>query len=283
MAATCRFILARPDPYAGHAHEGDPRQVLRRFPGAAVSAHVLLHTYSVSFFFLRQTSTIWRLGSTHRHPARFQARCLSHGADAPVSPSTGGLAGRVPQDGHGGAAAAEPFSTADLGFTPECLEIVADAMPYFRPYSPITLFYHALDSMKLVTGLPWWAVVAGATVTARLLMMPVVIYTMKNGARMALVKPEMDAIQARFKSEQRSDPGVISRMRAACQLVNCCLRRAWQRRGSGSIPARCAGIDGTIQRKPDENAARPTNSGLTTAARSAAQALTPVGCRSFMW
>ena len=95
----------------------------------------------------------------------------------------------------------------ELDFAPEAVEIVADAMPYFRPYSPITLLYHSLESLHFATGLPWWAVVAGATVSARLLMMPVVIYTMKNGAKMAQMKPEMDAIQARFKSEQRTDPG----------------------------------------------------------------------------
>jgi YidC/Oxa1 family membrane protein insertase len=115
--------------------------------------------------------------------------------------------------GGGGAAAAAAEGSVALDALPsvETVELVTEAMPYFRPYSPVTLMYNLLDTVHAVSGMPWWATVAVCTLTARTCLLPVIVYTMKNGAKMALMKPEMDAVQTRFKAEQRSDPGAQER------------------------------------------------------------------------
>lgn len=103
----------------------------------------------------------------------------------------------------------------------EGMVIVEEAMPYFWPYTPVTLMYNLLDTVHTMSGLPWWATVASCTLTARFCLLPVIVYTMKNGAKMALMKPEMDAVQARYKAEQRSDPGAQPRFqRDAAALMS---------------------------------------------------------------
>ena len=110
----------------------------------------------------------------------------------------------------GGAAAAESLPS---------VELVAEAIPYFRPYSPATIMCNTLEAVHTTTGLPWWATVAVCTLTARTCLLPVIVYTMKNGAKMALMKPEMDAVQARFKSEQRTDPTAQARFQRDAQAL----------------------------------------------------------------
>lgn len=110
----------------------------------------------------------------------------------------------------GGAAVAEALPA---------VEIVTEAIPYFRPYSPATIMCNTLEAVHTTTGLPWWATVAACTLTARACLLPVIVYTMKNGAKMALMKPEMDAVQARFKAEQRTDPTAQARFQRDAQAL----------------------------------------------------------------
>ena len=118
-------------------------------------------------------------------------------------------------DTGGGAAAAEGAAAAADALP--SVELVTEAMPYFRPYSPATIMCNTLEAVHTTTGLPWWATVAVCTLTARTCLLPVIVYTMKNGAKMALMKPEMDAVQARFKAEQRTDPTAQERFQRDAQ------------------------------------------------------------------
>ena len=113
-------------------------------------------------------------------------------------------------------AAALPPADAIPG---EAVEIVAEAMPYFRPYSPVSIVCNLLETVHTTTGLPWWATVATCTLSARFCMLPVIVYTMRNGAKMAIMKPEMDAVQARFKAEQRTDPKAQERFQRDAQAL----------------------------------------------------------------
>ena len=58
----------------------------------------------------------------------------------------------------GGAAVAEALPA---------VEIVTEAIPYFRPYSPATIMCNTLEAVHTTTGLPWWATVAACTLTTR--------------------------------------------------------------------------------------------------------------------
>jgi|EP01047_Picozoa_sp_COSAG01_P021278 hypothetical protein len=135
------------------------------------------------------------------------------------------------QHRHGHSAAEAPIAvgphvTTDAGVA------ISEAMPYFRPYSPITLLCTGLENAKALSGLPWWGVVVGATLAARVLLVPIAVYTMKNGARVAQMKPEMDAVQARLRSEQQSDPGARRTHRVAVSCCNFCDVAQRHRRGS---------------------------------------------------
>ena len=124
------------------------------------------------------------------------------------------------EEGSGAADAvlAEPASGA-AALPGEAVEIVAEAMPYFRPYSPVSIVCNLLETVHTTTGLPWWATVATCTLSARVCMLPVIVYTMRNGAKMAIMKPEMDAVQARFKAEQRTDPKAQERFQRDAQAL----------------------------------------------------------------
>lgn len=111
------------------------------------------------------------------------------------------------------------FGKDEVASSVESSQAVVAAIPHFLPYSPISLLCGALDCFKCYTGLPWWATIAGATLSTRLLLIPVVIYTMRNGANMARMKPEMEMVQARFQSEQRSDPQAKARFQRDMQAL----------------------------------------------------------------
>ena len=57
-----------------------------------------------------------------------------------------------------------------------------------------------LVALHDASGLPWWQVISGVTLTVRTLLLPLVVYQMKNTARLALVKPEMEMITKRWKA-----------------------------------------------------------------------------------
>ena len=63
-------------------------------------------------------------------------------------------------------------------------EIVADIAPQYPWYTaPVNGVQFMMETVHDVSGLPWWATVVVTTLSARVLILPIVVYTMKNGAK----------------------------------------------------------------------------------------------------
>ena len=65
-----------------------------------------------------------------------------------------------------------------------------------------------LDFVHLYTGMPWWLSIVAATLAVRSLLLPLAIFQYRNGARMTLMRPEMQALNDRFKAKGASIEGV---------------------------------------------------------------------------
>ena len=65
-----------------------------------------------------------------------------------------------------------------------------------------------LDFIHLYTGLPWWLSIVAATLAVRTLLLPLAIFQYRNGARMTLMRPEMQALNDRFKAKMANVEGV---------------------------------------------------------------------------
>jgi hypothetical protein len=58
-----------------------------------------------------------------------------------------------------------------------------------------------VDALHLATGLPYWATIVCITISLRTIMLPLAIGTMRNSARMAVMKPEMELVTERMKND----------------------------------------------------------------------------------
>jgi len=79
-------------------------------------------------------------------------------------------------------------------------------------YTPASGMYHLLTFIQTSTGMPWWAVVAVSTITARTVLFPIVVHTMRSAGRMQKMKPEMDKLQARMTAAKRDGPAAQQRV-----------------------------------------------------------------------
>jgi YidC/Oxa1 family membrane protein insertase len=80
------------------------------------------------------------------------------------------------------AAGGEPIlSAADLG------------------YYPSELVMQGVELLHQTTGLPYWATIVGITFALRTMLLPVAFKAMRNSARMANMKPELEILQERMK------------------------------------------------------------------------------------
>lgn len=66
---------------------------------------------------------------------------------------------------------------------------------------PIQYMMYFLEHIHTVSGVPWWATIVGATVAMRTLMFPLSVMTVKNTAKLTLVRPEMELVQAKMKED----------------------------------------------------------------------------------
>lgn len=76
---------------------------------------------------------------------------------------------------------AEVFSVSDLG------------------YAPSDLVMQGVELIHQTSGLPYWATIVAITFTARSLLLPLALTAMRNSARMANCKPELDIIKERME------------------------------------------------------------------------------------
>jgi len=83
--------------------------------------------------------------------------------------------------------------------SPHAMVTVADVVegisdPSPMGWSPPALAEAAIVAIHGYFGLEWWMSIGAITLSLRLLLFPVVVYQMKNIARLNLVKPEMEVI-----------------------------------------------------------------------------------------
>ena len=132
----------------------------------------------------------------------------SEGTVAPWSesaPSSGALPDAAPPvelipvpdvGGDAAAAAGENAASAAAELLPEL------------GYYPSHLVMQGIEGLHLTTGLPYWATIVVTTIGLRSLMLPLAFRTMRNSARMAVLKPELQLVMDRMKQDpaSSSDP-----------------------------------------------------------------------------
>lgn len=110
-----------------------------------------------------------------------------------VSPAVGDVVGDIPVAGDGLVDAAVA---------------VAGAVPEIG-WSPKFMVMQLIDNMHSFAGIPYWESIIAITLALRLIMLPLAIKGVANGARMALLKPEMQKVQDAFNKDPNStDPRV---------------------------------------------------------------------------
>lgn len=102
-------------------------------------------------------------------------------------------------------------SANDTAAAQAAVDAVA-AVPEFSPYSPLHILMQGIDYIHITADLPWWAAIISATVAMRIVIAPIAIKSIQNSSRMAVLKPEMVKIQARFKGN--TDPTIVKRQQA---------------------------------------------------------------------
>ena len=70
------------------------------------------------------------------------------------------------------------------------------------------------------SGLPWWATIVATTAAARLLIFPIQMQTSKNMAKLARIKPQIDAISEKVKAgyAKKTEAGMAEAARAQEEL-----------------------------------------------------------------
>ncbi len=86
-------------------------------------------------------------------------------------------------------------------------------------YNPAHLALSALGAVHDQTALPWWVTIAATTIALRVALLPAAVYSIRNNAQIAALKPQMDAIKLRTRAAQASGLSVeTARAEEAAQL-----------------------------------------------------------------
>ncbi|EQC27686.1 hypothetical protein SDRG_14524 [Saprolegnia diclina VS20] len=82
-------------------------------------------------------------------------------------------------------------------------------------YSLAEIAVRVLDVAHVTTGLPWWATIIATTVAVRSVFFPISVMSMRNSARMNIMKPKLEKLQDEIKSSQEAyDPKKMAEFRA---------------------------------------------------------------------
>ncbi|OQR95764.1 mitochondrial inner membrane protein OXA1 [Thraustotheca clavata] len=85
-------------------------------------------------------------------------------------------------------------------------------------YSLAEIAVRVLDVVHATTGLPWWATIVASTVAVRSMFFPISVMSMKNSARMNIMKPKLDKLQEEIRNAQDAhDPKKMAEFRARAQ------------------------------------------------------------------
>lgn len=85
-------------------------------------------------------------------------------------------------------------------------DIVALPGPILEPLGlwPSHVVMQSIEAIHLATDMPYWATIVAITFGLRALLVPLAFGAMRNGAKMALAKPEMELVTQRMKAETAS-------------------------------------------------------------------------------
>lgn len=87
-------------------------------------------------------------------------------------------------------------------------------------YGPSDLVVRAVEHTHLLFDIPYWGAIATFTIAIRLLLSPINVGAIRNGARMAVVRPEVDKLQKAMKADPKgNDSVVMSKYQAEIKAV----------------------------------------------------------------
>ena len=96
---------------------------------------------------------------------------------------------------------------------------VHNAVPELA-YSPSDIVVRCLENIHQFLDVPYWGSIAIATLSLRVILSPISIGAIRNGARMAVVRPEVDRIQTAMKADPRgNDMKVMAKYQAETKAV----------------------------------------------------------------
>jgi len=81
------------------------------------------------------------------------------------------------------------------------VEAAAQLSPADLGNYPSELVMKGVELLHQTSGLPYWATIIGITLTLRTLLLPAAFSAMRNSARMANMKPELDVLTERMKTD----------------------------------------------------------------------------------
>jgi hypothetical protein len=149
------------------------------------------------------------------HRLEALAANLSDEADStPVTPFADGPAAGSVTTGVDASVAASALPTPQAELIPvpdvgsdSAANAAVEALPELG-YYPSHIVMQGIEALHVTTGLPYWATIIAATFGLRSMMLPLAFRTMRNSARMALLKPELQLVMDRMKQDpaSSSDP-----------------------------------------------------------------------------
>ncbi|OQR88097.1 mitochondrial inner membrane protein OXA1 [Achlya hypogyna] len=85
-------------------------------------------------------------------------------------------------------------------------------------YSLAEIAIRVMDGVHMTTGLPWWATIIATTVAVRSAFFPISVMSMRNSARMNIMKPKLEKLQDEIRASQEAyDPKKMAEFRARAQ------------------------------------------------------------------
>ena len=62
-----------------------------------------------------------------------------------------------------------------------------------------------IDQIHTMMGIPYWEAIVATTIGLRILMLPIALQTIRNGARMAAMRPDMDKVNKAMQADPQQD------------------------------------------------------------------------------
>ena len=86
---------------------------------------------------------------------------------------------------------------------------------------PMTGMQWTLTTLHDLTGLPWWATIAGFVVGVRVILFPATIVQLRSSAQLQIIKPRLDSLNAKVKAAmaEKTPKGMDDAMRHRTEVM----------------------------------------------------------------